>query len=132
MRKQVWSIIISLGIAGCAGITPKGQQVSPPKPGQPTPTPQTSSGAPTTGQPPRQTIIYIPQTDQAVGSWLKLFEKHSNLRMVIAISPRFQRFAKEAPLKERLLALQKERRLEMALQLPNAPFLPLLINTDSA
>jgi hypothetical protein len=52
--------------------------------------------------------------------------------MVIAISPRFQRFAREPMLRLQALALQNKDRLELAMQLPNAPFLPLLINTDAA
>jgi len=82
--------------------------------------------------PPHRLIIFIPQTDQAAASWLKLFEKHPPLRLVIAVSPRFQRLTQDPALKAKVQELQKAGRLELALQLPNPPFLPLLINTDAA
>jgi hypothetical protein len=80
----------------------------------------------------RRVLIFLPQTDQSAGALLKSFEKYPSLRMVIAVSPRFQRFNKEPALKEAFLALHKAGHLEFALQLPNSPFLPLLINTDAA
>jgi hypothetical protein len=123
--KSIYKQMVVIGsaflLSACAGL-------------QPTPAP-TSKGQPEqSSQPisPRQVIIFIPQTDQSAPAWLKLFDKYPQLRMVIAVSPRFNRFAKEPPLKEKVLALISAGRLELALQLPNAPFLPLLINTDLA
>src|SRR5258706_6925604 len=75
----------------------------------------------------REMIVYVPQTDDSAAVWLKWFVKHPNLRMVIAMSPRFQHIAKDPQIKSQLLALQKENRLELALQIPNAPILPLLL-----
>ncbi len=74
----------------------------------------------------RMMIVYVPQTDEAAASWLKWFAKDPSLRMAIAASPRFTRIAKDPILKSRLLALKKEGRLELALQVPNAPILPLI------
>jgi hypothetical protein len=110
---------VGLGLVGCAGV-----QVSTSK--QP---PGLAAIAP---GPPRQVIIFIPQTDQAAMSWFKLFDRYPQLRMVIAMSPRFHRFDKEPLLKNKLTALLQAGRLELAMQIPNAPFLPLIINTDSA
>src|SRR5579863_366164 len=81
---------------------------------------------------PQQLIIFIPMTDQAASSWLKLFDRYPQLRMVIAVSPQFHRFVKDPILRDKFLALEQARRLEFALQIPNAPFLPLIINTDLA
>ena len=110
-----------LGLAGCAGVQP---------PGTP-PTTAAGHNVPVSTQ-PRQIIIFIPQTDQSAMSWLKLFDRYPNLRMVIAVPPRFHRFATDPLLKPKVQALEQTGRLELALQLPNAPFLPLLINTDAA
>jgi hypothetical protein len=52
--------------------------------------------------------------------------------MVLALSPRLKKFNQDALLHARVLALQKEGRLEMALQIPNAPFFPLIVDTNSA
>src|SRR5687768_11660625 len=120
--KWVHKILVPLavvGLAGCAGV-------------QKPPAPPPPAATPVPVGPPKQLIIFIPHTDQAAESWFKLFEKYPTLRMVVALSPRFQRFTKEPVLKEQALALVKAGRLELALQLPNAPFLPLLINTDAA
>src|SRR5215204_1517711 len=87
-------VITAFGLAACASM----QQKTP----SPTPT-----AAQTTPGVARQVIIYIPQNDQAAVQWLKLFEKYPNLRMVVALSPRFQRFAKEPLLKEKVLQLEK-------------------------
>lgn len=87
---------------------------------------------PTAVAPAGRMILYIPQTDQSALSWIKLFEKYPKLRMVIAMSPRFTRFAKEPALKDQMVNLQKAGRLELAVQIPNAPFLPLIINTEDA
>lgn len=77
-------------------------------------------------------IVYVPQTDEAAAAWLKWFVKYPNLRMVIAMSPRFQNIAKDPHLKLQIDALVKAGRLELALQIPNAPILPLLIDSSSA
>ncbi len=74
----------------------------------------------------RMMIIYVPQTDEAAANWLKWFDANPSLKMVIAFSPRFASLAKDATLKTRLQALEKEGRLEIALQIPNAPILPLI------
>ncbi len=49
--------------------------------------------------PPREMIVYIPQTDDNAAAWLKWFVKYPDLRMVIAISPHFQHVAKDPHLK---------------------------------
>ena len=82
--------------------------------------------------PAREMLVYVPLSDDACASWIKWFAKHPTLRMVIAVSPRFQRMAKDPHLKAQFLALQKEGRLEIAMQIPNAPILPLLVDSSSA
>jgi len=77
-------------------------------------------------------LVYVPLSDDASASWVKWFVKHPTLRMVIAMSPRFQHISKDPHLKAQFLALQKEGRLEIAMQIPNAPILPLLIDSSSA
>src|ERR1041384_8494756 len=77
-------------------------------------------------------IVFIPQTDDAVGAWIKWFAKYPNLRMVIAVSPRFQHLTMDPTLKSQIQALVKSGRLELGLQIPNAPILPLLVDTNSA
>src|ERR1041385_6302251 len=120
--QQYFAVVLAFVFIGCAvGLQ---RREEPPTGKAPLP--------PTAPLPSRQLIIFIPQTDQSALSWLKLYDKYPNLRMAIAVSPRFQRFTKEPALKDKVLALQKAGRLELALQLPNAPFLPLLINTDDA
>jgi hypothetical protein len=123
--KAFLAVLVAGGLTGCAGVTPKG-------PSSATPGVSKATTPPSPAAPPQQIIIYIPQTDQSAQSWFKLLDRFPSLKMVIAFSPRFQRFVKEPLLKDKALALQKEGRLEIALQLPNAPFLPLIINSDSA
>jgi hypothetical protein len=77
--------------------------------------------------PLRTMIVYVPQTDEAAASWPKWFAKNPDLRMVIAMSPRFTRVAASPQLKAQLSSLEKAGRLEIGLQIPNAPILPLLI-----
>ncbi len=72
-------------------------------------------------------IVYVPQTDDAAAAWIQWLTKNPNLRMVIAMSPRFAHIAKDPALRYELLMLKKAGRLEIALQLPNAPILPLII-----
>jgi hypothetical protein len=72
-------------------------------------------------------IVYVPQTDDTAAGWVKWFTKNPNLRMVIAMSPRFAHPMKDPVLKSQFLALKKAGRLELALQLPNAPILPLIV-----
>jgi hypothetical protein len=131
MKMQMKAIFKSIAaifgilLAGCA--TPSHPPAGPsPKTGIPAPVQAAPAGV------PRQVIIFIPQTDQAAGSWIKLLDKFPQLKMAVAVSPRFSRFSKEPALKDRLLALQKDGRLELALQLRIARFLPLLNNTDAA
>lgn len=80
----------------------------------------------------RAVLIFVPQTDDGAAAWMGWFDRHPNLRLVIAMSPRFTRFTKDTALKDKVLALERAGRLELALQLPNPPFLPLLIDTHSA
>lgn len=82
--------------------------------------------------PPREMIVYVPQTDDTAAVWLKWFVKYPDLRMVIAVSPHFQTFLKDLHLKTQFQTLLKAGRLELALQIPNAPILPLLIDSGSA
>jgi hypothetical protein len=91
--------------------------------------PVAPASAPVPAQRERQLVVFIPQTDEAAANWLKWFAKWPELRMVIAVSPRFQKIAKDPILRLELQALLKQRRLEMALQIPNAPILPLLMDT---
>jgi len=77
-------------------------------------------------------LVYIPLSDDAAASWLKWFVKYPALRMVIAVSPHFTHIVKDPHLKAQLLALQKAGRLEFAMQIPNAPLLPLLVDSASA
>src|SRR6266853_1137410 len=71
------------------------------------------AGAP--AHPPRAVLIYIPQSDENAGAWLKWFAKYPDLRMVVAVSPRFQRFGREPLIKDAVQALIKGKRLELAL-----------------
>jgi hypothetical protein len=72
-------------------------------------------------------FVYVPQTDDAAAQWIKWFDTYPQLRMVIAVSPRFSKLVKDVAIKSRIDALVKEGRLELALQIPNAPLLPLLL-----
>src|SRR5581483_11058872 len=72
----------------------------------------------------REMIVFVPQTDEAAGAWIKWFTKYSNLRMVIAVSPRFQHVAKDLGIRNQIQVLMKSGRLELGLQIPNAPILP--------
>jgi hypothetical protein len=80
----------------------------------------------------QEMIVFVPQTDEGAAAWIKLYARHPSLRMVIAMSPRFKHFDGDPVLKSQILALQKSGRLELALQLPNAPFLPLIVDTNGA
>jgi len=81
---------------------------------------------------PRELLVFIPQTDDVATAWIHVLAQHPKLRLVMAMSPRFHRFEKDPALKAQVVALEKSNRVELALQLPNAPFLPLLIDTNSA
>src|SRR5258708_4177749 len=117
-----FSVLVLMGfITGCA--TPPSTVSKVPAPSVRT-TPVT--------HPARAVLIFVPQTDDGAAGWMKWFDRHPNLRLVIAMSPRFTRFAKDPVLKAKAMALVRAGRLELALQLPNAPFLPLLIDTNSA
>jgi len=113
-------VILSLLLAGCA---------APPTrtPTKGTPPSPTSPTAAVPAHPWRLMAVYVPQTDDNAAKWPAWFAKSPNLRMVIAMSPRFSHFAKDPALKARLLQLRKEGRLEFGLQLPNPPILPLII-----
>ena len=89
-----------------------------------------SSEAP--GGTARRMVILIPQTDAEAPSWLGLLARYPHFRMVVALSPKFRQLANNPALKEQVLSWQKMGRLEIALQVPNPPILPLLIQTDSA
>src|SRR5437879_5905730 len=101
-------------LVGCAAPTRVVQEKMPPQAAAPS-------------HPWRAMVVYIPQTDDTAALWPKWFAKYPDLRMVIAMSPRFSRIAKDPVVKSQLAALQKEGRLEVALQIPNAPILPLLV-----
>ena len=92
----------------------------------------TTAPTPLPAHAPRAMIVYVPQTDEAAAAWMKWFTQYPSLRMVIAMSPHFQRFSKDPLLKSQSQALVKAGRLEIALQIPNAPILPLLVDTNSA
>src|SRR2546430_7800041 len=107
-------IVCVLFLAGCAAPTVRREEkITPP------------GAAP--AHPWRMMIVYVPQTDDAAAAWLKWFTKTPSLRMVIAMSPRFAHLTKDPALRSQFLALKKAGRLEFALQLPNAPVLPLII-----
>jgi len=84
------------------------------------------------GHPVREMLVYVPLSDESSASWARWFVKYPELRLVIALSPRFTRLSKDPILKSKFLALQKEGRLEIAMQIPNAPMLPLLADSSSA
>jgi hypothetical protein len=117
MRRLAIGLLL---LAGCAAPT----RVQNEKPATPV--------AAVLAHPPRDMIVYVPQTDEAAAAWLKWFVKYPNLRMVIAMSPRFLRLTKEPALKAQVQTLIKQGRLELGLQIPNAPLLPLLVDTNSA
>ena len=77
--------------------------------------------------PVREMLVYVPLTDENASAWAKWFVKYPGLRLVIAMSPHFQHIAKDPILKAKFLTLQKEGRLEIVMQMPNAPILPLLV-----
>jgi hypothetical protein len=80
----------------------------------------------------RSLLVLIPLSDANAAAWLKSFDAHPKLRMVVALSPRFKRLAQDPATHAKVVALQKAGRLEMALQIPNAPLFPLLVNSDDA
>jgi len=82
--------------------------------------------------PVREMLVYVPLSDDSAAAWARWFVKYPGLRMVIAMSPRFQHIAKDPHLKAQFQALEKEGRLEIAMQVPNAPLLPLLVDAPYA
>ena len=121
-RRLPWISLVFLVFAGCAV-----QQPPTTKPGAtnvPTPVPIASHK-------PRQLIVFIPQTDDSIPGLFKIMAQHPTVRVVLAVSPKFARF-KTPELKSQAFALMKSGRLELALQIPNAPFLPLLMDSNSA
>jgi hypothetical protein len=83
-------------------------------------------------QPVQRLLVIVPQTDDQAAGAIKALERHPQLRVVWAVSPRFFRSPKEALYKARLKELEQQGQIAVALQIPNAPFLPLLLNTSDA
>ena len=77
-------------------------------------------------------LVWIPQTEDQTAAALKVIDRYPALRFVWAVSPRFFKTGKNSALKKDLQELEKTGRISVALQIPNAPFLPLLANTDEA
>src|SRR5437016_525140 len=100
-----------LVLAGCAA----------PKARQPV------QGPPAAAHAWRTMIVYVPQTDDSAATWLKWYAKTPGLRLAIAMSPRFMHLAQDPVLRSQFMTLKKNGRLEIALQLPNAPILPLIV-----
>ncbi|HVO32814.1 MAG TPA: glucodextranase DOMON-like domain-containing protein [Elusimicrobiota bacterium] len=130
MRSNCWdfirpygAIVLAVMVAACAA----------PKPALP-PERQAAPVPPSGAAPPGtyRMIVLVPQSDESLAACLRLLGRHPGLRAVLAVSPRFKSVASETPVKIQINNLQKERRVELALQLPNAPFLPLLIDTNAA
>jgi hypothetical protein len=96
------------------------------------PEPPTAQLPPAPTHLPRQLMVYAPQTDEAAARAIGLFDRHPKLRMVLALSPRLKKFSADPAMKARVLQLHKDGRLEFGLQLPNAPLLPLIVDTNSA
>lgn len=113
-------VLATLILAGCATVPEK-----PLKPGE-------IMSDKEAAKVPRQMIVYVPLTDEEAASWLTLFSRYPRLRMVVAISPRFRQFEKRPELKVQFDALLQAGRIEVALQLPNPPVLPLIIDSNSA
>ena len=113
--------LVAFGFGGCA---------------TPGPLPKSAGQTPPTvvaaNHPSRRVIVLIPQSEESAVGLLHLLEKEPKLRMVLAVSPRFKVFAQDALLRARVQTLQKSGRIELAMQLPNAPLLPLIVNTNSA
>lgn len=76
---------------------------------------------------PRMMLFYVPQSEESAAVWLKWFEIYPDLRLTLAVSPRFALIAKDKTLRTKIDTLVKAGRLELALQIPNAPILPLLL-----
>jgi len=81
---------------------------------------------------PRQMVVYVPLTDDDASSWLTLLSRYPRLRLVLAVSPRFRQFEKRPELKVQLDAMIQAGRIELALQLPNPPMLPLIMDSNAA
>jgi hypothetical protein len=54
------------------------------------------------------------------------------LRMVIAVSPRFKLLERNIELRTQIDALIQGGRIDLAMQLPNPPLLPLIMDSNSA
>ncbi len=133
IRKMIWTQrwIFTAFLAAGLGLWLTACATKPGGPGalSPPPTPPAVS---TAGSGASVMLVLVPTTDENAAGWIQLLNRHRTLRAVLAISPRFKSFAADSPLKSQLMSLQKSGRLELALQLPNAPFLPLLIDTNVA
>src|SRR5579872_6784359 len=57
-------------------------------------------------------ILYIPQTENAAVSSLKLFDRYPTWKMVLAVAPRFHRLIQEPAIKAKIDLLQQQNRLE--------------------
>ena len=90
-----------------------------------------SKGAAAT-HPAHVLVVWVPVSDASSATWLKFFDTDPKWRMVLAVSPRFKRLSQDPAMRAKIQALQKANRLELALQLPNAPFLPLLVDSNAA
>ncbi len=77
-------------------------------------------------------LVYIPQSDEGAASWPKWFAKYPDLRLVVALSPHSPHIEKDPHVKAQLLTLHKQGRIDFALQIPNAPILPLLMDSSNA
>ncbi len=118
-------------LAGCAATTVSGPVI-------PTDSSQTRLAAEPAVSPavsnaiPASWVLYVPLSETTAASSLRLFDRYPQWKMVLAVSPRFHKLIQDPLLKTKIETLEQQGRLELALQLPNAPVLPLLVNSDSA
>ncbi len=81
---------------------------------------------------PQQMYVFVPRTDDQAARWLAILNDNPGLKLVLGISPAFNKLNADPALRQGLLNLQKAGRIQIALQIPNAPVLPLIINSDEA
>src|SRR5690242_14851825 len=118
-RRCIGVGLFGLLFSGCVTPHPKQQ-------------PPAVSETPTPTRAAHELLVMVPLTDTNAAGWLNVLETKPKLRLVLAVSPRFKHLAQNPALRNRLSALQKQGRVELALQLPNAPFLPLIMDTNAA